>query len=131
MSNVLNFQQAIAKMQAYLSLEDLVEKFGSVSVNFEADWTGSTQSYVIDTQTDKVAPRLFSLETGHIIDNFEFPNELSEEVVENLEKTIVPEFQEAYQKLQDDIKSSTEPEPEVPKPSEPEVVEDPESLGLS
>ena len=95
----LNFQEAIQKMQAYLDMEDLTEKVSSVSITFTADWTGQPESYVIDTETSMIAPRLFSLETGHISKSFTMPSKLTETILTDLDTSVASEFLDAHNEL--------------------------------
>lgn len=99
MSEQLTFEQALTKFQAYLDLPDLAERFSSVSINFTADWTGSPQAYVLDTQTNEIAPRLFSLETGHISKSFSMPSKRTKTVLTKLTTQVSTEFQNAYNEL--------------------------------
>lgn len=97
--NELTFEQAIERMQEYLGATELLEKVSSVSITFTADWTGKPESYVIDMETQKPEPRLFSLETGHISKLFTLPSKLTKTALTKLTDQVSKEFIQAHNEL--------------------------------
>ncbi|QAX97609.1 hypothetical protein EfsSzw1_147 [Enterococcus phage EfsSzw-1] len=106
-----NFAEAIKTYYSYLRVPDLKEQVSSISIDFVEKWTGQEERYVIDTLTSEIKPRLYSLETAHIIEGFSLPEKEEDVNVDELSKEIADSFKKASTDLKKAIEASNDNQP--------------------
>lgn len=103
-----NFKEAIDTYYEYIKLPDLKEQVSSISIDFVEKWTGKDERYVIDTLTSEIKPRLYSLETAYMVEDFSLPENKEEVNLEELTKKVSALFKTASSALYEAIKESVD-----------------------
>lgn len=113
-----NFLEAIKTYYSYLRVPDLANQVSSLSIDFVEDWTGQEERYVIDTLTSEIKPRLYSLETAYMVEDFSLPENEDDVDVDKLSKEVAILFKDASTKLKEAIEASNDNQPSNPEDTE-------------
>lgn len=115
----INFPEAIKTYYSYLRVPDLKEQVSSISIDFVENWTGQEERYVLDTLTSEIKPRLYSLETAYIIEDFSLPENEADVNVDELSKEVAELFKKASTDLKEAIEASNDNQPSHSEDTEP------------
>lgn len=96
---IVGVKDALEKFYAYTGSPEVVKGYSSVSITFTESWTGEEQQYVIDTMLDNIQPRIFSLETGHVITDIKFAKTFTEATLTRVVERCTEEFTRAHEEL--------------------------------
>lgn len=95
----INFEQALDQYYNIVTVKGVEETLSSVSISFYEDWTGEENCYILDTMTDDIKPRLFSLDTAHMIKQFSLPKKRATVKLDALTEKVAKEFKEASEAI--------------------------------